>query len=155
MGDICWECDMEAEEIHHHHVVPRSRGGTKTVGLCLECHGKAHHRKKNMHASKLTKEAIQTRLADGGRWGRAPLGFKVVDGELVATELASIIHEAVKMSEAGVRQRPIMEFLTLQAPEITWSQPKVSRILKQWKNDENLRALVKQSLQIEEGSSAQ
>jgi DNA invertase Pin-like site-specific DNA recombinase len=92
--------------------------------------------------SARTSAAIQARLASGGRWGRAPLGFKVVDGELEATELAHLIHEAVKMSEAGVRQRPIMEFLTKYAPETTWSQPKVSRILKNWKNDENLRSLV-------------
>jgi|15BtaG_2_1085339.scaffolds.fasta_scaffold04835_3 DNA invertase Pin-like site-specific DNA recombinase len=92
--------------------------------------------------SARTSASIQARLAAGGRWGRAPLGFKVVDGELVATELAAIILEAVGMSESGVRQRPIMAFLTLQAPEITWSQPKVSRILKQWKNDENLRTIL-------------
>lgn len=48
MGQImkCWECELETDEIHHHHVIPRSRGGKKTVPLCLNCHGKAHHRKK-------------------------------------------------------------------------------------------------------------
>jgi len=91
--------------------------------------------------SARTSAAIQARLEAGGRWGRAPLGFRVVDGELVATKLASIIHEAVKMSEAGIRQRPIIDFLSRHAPETTWSQPKVSRILKQWKSNERLKAL--------------
>jgi hypothetical protein len=29
-------------EIHNHHVVPKIKGGTKTVPLCLSCHGKVH-----------------------------------------------------------------------------------------------------------------
>jgi len=36
----CFECGEAAE--HDHHVVPRSRGGTKTVPLCGPCHAKAH-----------------------------------------------------------------------------------------------------------------
>ncbi len=57
VGD-CWECNATSVEIHHHHPVPRSRGGTKTVPLCLECHAKAHHRKKRMASSILTKEGL-------------------------------------------------------------------------------------------------
>ena len=36
----CFECNKPAE--CDHHVVPRVKGGTKTVPLCLECHGKVH-----------------------------------------------------------------------------------------------------------------
>lgn len=36
----CFECDEPA--IHWHHVVPRVKGGSRTVPLCRSCHGKAH-----------------------------------------------------------------------------------------------------------------
>ena len=60
----CWECS-KLGEIHLHHVVPRSRGGTKTVPLCLECHAKAHHRNKNMSTSKLVSETIKRKKLEG------------------------------------------------------------------------------------------
>ncbi len=36
----CFECDQPAA--HQHHVVPRLRGGTRTVHLCEQCHGLVH-----------------------------------------------------------------------------------------------------------------
>jgi len=53
----CWECEKETEHIHEHHVVPRSRGGTKTLGICLDCHRKAHHAHENMWLPTLSKQA--------------------------------------------------------------------------------------------------
>jgi len=38
---VCFECG-ESEKIHNHHVVPRIKGGTKTIPLCEVCHGKVH-----------------------------------------------------------------------------------------------------------------
>ena len=38
----CFECGNAAH--CKHHVVPESLGGTKTVPLCLVCHGKVHER---------------------------------------------------------------------------------------------------------------
>jgi hypothetical protein len=40
----CFECDNEAEQ--NHHPVPKSRGGTKTIPLCQECHDIAHDVKR-------------------------------------------------------------------------------------------------------------
>jgi DNA-binding NarL/FixJ family response regulator len=37
----CFECGSK-KNIHHHHVVPQVKGGTKTIPLCMECHGKVH-----------------------------------------------------------------------------------------------------------------
>lgn len=65
---ICFECG-ELSELHNHHVVPRSRGGTKTVPLCNKCHSKAHHRNKNMNTSKLTREALARLKAQGVKLG--------------------------------------------------------------------------------------
>lgn len=65
----CWECEIEGVPLHNHHPVPRSRGGTKTIPLCEPCHSKAHHRKKNMNTSKLTKEGLARARARGVKLG--------------------------------------------------------------------------------------
>ena len=57
----CFECGYKGEELHRHHVVPRSRSGTQTVPLCGVCHAHAHHRDKNMTTSALVKESIRRR----------------------------------------------------------------------------------------------
>ncbi len=57
----CFECET-AEDLQEHHVVPRSRGGTKTVTLCYECHRKAHGSDgKGVHFSNLMKEVWEKR----------------------------------------------------------------------------------------------
>jgi hypothetical protein len=47
----CFQCNNNAE--HQHHVVPKSKGGTKTIPLCVECHSKVHN--KSMAGIYLTK----------------------------------------------------------------------------------------------------
>ena len=68
--EACWECGKNGE-VHHHHVVPRSQGGIRTLPLCLECHGKVHNNK--MCSSELVKAAYQKKIADFGKgnfkWG--------------------------------------------------------------------------------------
>jgi hypothetical protein len=68
--EACWECG-KSEEVHYHHVVPRSKGGTKTLPLCLECHGKVHGKK--MNSSSLVKAAYKRLVAEHGKgnfkWG--------------------------------------------------------------------------------------
>ena len=65
----CWECDTKTENIHHHHVVPRSRGGTKTVPLCIACHSKAHHTNMNMEHSTLVKAGMRQARKNGSKIG--------------------------------------------------------------------------------------
>ena len=62
----CFECGLEAE--HEHHVVPRSKGGTKTVPLCTSCHGKVHGCKL-LNNSKLIKDALQAAKRRGVHLG--------------------------------------------------------------------------------------
>ena len=67
----CFECDSN-EELHFHHPVPKSRGGTRTIPLCGICHAKAHHRKKNMSNSKLisdTYKRLKKIHGDKLNWG--------------------------------------------------------------------------------------
>jgi hypothetical protein len=43
LKDECFECGS-FENIHYHHIVPSTMGGTKTIPLCIICHGKVHNR---------------------------------------------------------------------------------------------------------------
>lgn len=66
--DICFECGNPKEEMHH--IIPKSKGGTKTIPLCVECHGKAHdvsHRKLMLDAAKSGRDKY---VANGGKLGR-------------------------------------------------------------------------------------
>ena len=53
---VCFECGIDGE-IHNHHVVPKSKGGTKTVPLCIICHGKIHGRDFLNH-KQLTRQGL-------------------------------------------------------------------------------------------------
>jgi len=77
MTDLCFECSQPAE--YDHHVVSQSRGGTKTVRLCGECHAKAHHGRGNMSTRKLTKAALQGKIGRGERCGRIRFGYDLAD----------------------------------------------------------------------------
>jgi len=59
----CFECDSK-ENIHHHHVIPQSKGGTKTIPLCEVCHGKVHGIDFTNHGI-LTREGLK-RAKDRG-----------------------------------------------------------------------------------------
>lgn len=37
----CFECDYK-HSLHKHHVVPKIKGGKRTIWLCEKCHGKVH-----------------------------------------------------------------------------------------------------------------
>jgi hypothetical protein len=131
----CWECEIETNEIHDHHPVPQSRGGTKTIPLCGGCHAKAHHMDKNMTTSVLTKEALDKRKAlKQGRYfcGRSPYGFEAVSGSLQvkANEWVNIVRW-FKMKRAGLSQRTI-------ANVFDKDQTFIARIFKRHKNIQGL-----------------
>jgi len=68
----CFECGNPA--VCDHHVVPESRGGTKTVPLCANCHELAHNFEGNMDHSTLTKEGLARAKAAGVLLGSARPG---------------------------------------------------------------------------------
>lgn len=62
----CFECGNPATELHH--LVPRSLGGTKTVPICAECHGKIHGVKR-LYISELTRAALAAKKQRGDKLG--------------------------------------------------------------------------------------
>jgi hypothetical protein len=68
----CYECGAPAT--HDHHVVPVCRGGTRTVSLCEECHGKVHGRtfSASLNHRDLTKQGIVRARAAGKQIGAPP-----------------------------------------------------------------------------------
>ena len=63
----CFDCPNPAE--CNHHVVPVSLGGTMTVPLCLECHGKIHG-KDFVEAKRLQRVGIDKAKEAGAYQGR-------------------------------------------------------------------------------------
>jgi len=54
--DRCFECETIGP-VDLHHVVPKSKGGTKMIPLCLSCHTKVH----GEHMLKIRKLANDSR----------------------------------------------------------------------------------------------
>ena len=72
----CFECGSD-EKIVHHHVVPKSVGGTKTIPLCEYCHGLVHD--KNLTYMNKLKVKKQIKLTEEGfwAWGTSPFGYRI------------------------------------------------------------------------------
>ena len=107
MAQACWECDAVGE-VHHHHPVPRSRGGTRTIPLCIDCHGKAHGIR--MSTAQLTRDGIAAKKAKGELVGAVPYGYDLgADGKtLVANEAEQLVVAAVReIRAAGLSLRTI------------------------------------------------
>ena len=102
----CFECDRPAH--HRHHVVPRLRGGTKTVPLCVDCHAKAHHRDKAMGVPALTSAALQAKRARGESTGNCPYGYRSEGGVLRTNPAEVALIDAVVAARArGLSMRGI------------------------------------------------
>ena len=137
--NVCWECSIVTDDVHRHHPVPRSRGGKNTIPLCLECHAKAHHRKKNMSSSALVKEALAEKVKRGERIGASPFGFTARTGRLVPDENYDSLLLMFQLKKEGHNQTKIAEILAERSPSASWSQSKVSTQLKNWKSRTKLR----------------
>lgn len=84
--DKCFDCDS-VNDIHQHHVVPRSLGGTRTVPLCSRCHGLVHGRDMTRGAV-LARQALAHKRAQGRRTSKdAPYGFRIgADGDTLVPD---------------------------------------------------------------------
>lgn len=71
--DFCVACDeRDPDKLEHHHLVPRSAGGsdddTNLITLCHVCHGRAHGMERR-HIRKLTAAGIARAKANGKKLG--------------------------------------------------------------------------------------
>jgi hypothetical protein len=133
----CFECG-EISDLHDHHVVPRSRGGTKTVPLCEECHSKAHHRKKNMNTSTLTRAALQRLKEAGVKLGNPNIEEVGKLGRAKHAEKArgfnsNIVNELERLEKAGVSTNAeFAECLNRKGLKTSrgqvWTAPNVARV---------------------------
>ena len=64
----CFECNSK-NNIEHHHVIPKSLGGKKTIPLCIKCHGIVHNRNFIEHR-RLQKIGIEKAKKKGVYVGR-------------------------------------------------------------------------------------
>jgi hypothetical protein len=110
----CFECGKPAQ--NRHHVVPKCKGGTKTIPLCLECHGKVHD-KDMVRMAQLRLIGIEKAKRAGKTWGGSKKGWrwKVTDDQVIA------IHE---MRAAG---KPIVQIARVTA----LSRPTIYRVLRE------------------------
>jgi len=65
---ICFECGSD-KNVHQHHIIPKSLGGTKTIPLCETCHGRVHQ-KDLVKFNNLAKEGRKRYVENGGKLGR-------------------------------------------------------------------------------------
>ena len=135
----CFECET-TQDLQEHHVVPRSRGGTKTVTLCYECHMKAHGRSgKGLYHSRLTKEGIakakqkgvklgnRTNLKEAGDLGRKAI---ISRADEFALSMASTVMNSASHSEMA-RQLNRIGKKTQRGKE--WTPSGVSNLRKRIK----------------------
>jgi 5-methylcytosine-specific restriction endonuclease McrA len=64
---VCFECGETKQDMHH--VIPKSKGGTKMIPLCAKCHGLIHDRNFVKHR-QLLKEGVERARLLGKYTGR-------------------------------------------------------------------------------------
>ena len=84
VGNKCFECGKE-KDLHDHHIIPRSRGGERTIKLCGGCHGKVHdYRLSNL--GELIKIGLEKAKDRGMILGR-PKGTTISNDEILDKHL--------------------------------------------------------------------
>ena len=98
---ICFECGG-TENIHNHHIIPKSLGGTKTIPLCIVCHSKVHG-KDLVKFQSLARVGIKRYVENGGKLGRKE-GSKESNERFMSKPINQRIKELVEdgMSVRGI-----------------------------------------------------
>jgi hypothetical protein len=132
MNVACFECGCKAQ--HEHHVVPRSKGGTKTIPLCVTCHSAVHG--VDISVPALTRSALAKKKARGERVGGVPLGARVApDGLTLETEPseAETLELVRELRTAGASIRAIATELNargMPARGERWHPTTVARLIR-------------------------
>ena len=134
MSDACFECGS-TENLHMHHVVPRSRGGTKTIPLC-ERHHAAVHGHNGIGTSALTRAALAVKASRRELVGAPRIGERVAaDGVRVERDPAEAEAVAliVALRRRGMTIRGIAAELNahgVPARGGRWHPTTVARVLR-------------------------
>ena len=144
----CFECGT-TEDIQQHHVVPKSRGGTKTVPLCYSCHRKAHHKSGtgSMNHRRLTSEGLRRASRRGVKLGGAnPKTLEAVNkaqkarGDATFSRLAPSIQEA--FGSGAVSNADVALFLNnaevFTARGKLWTKHSIALYLRRFKKLNNI-----------------
>jgi hypothetical protein len=110
LKDVCFECGITKEtgKIHYHHVVPISKGGTRAIPMCDECHSKVHgtHMLKMQKLAAITRsETIRKRKEQGLHSGMGkPMGHRESKEKFLSKH-----HMAIDMINDGKTNANITE----------------------------------------------
>lgn len=138
----CFECGA-TEDIHQHHVVPRLRGGAKTIPLCYRCHLKAHGQDgKGLNHSLLVKQGMERAKKRGVNLGNASAEFRM-KGHAANRKrgLQTVRKYGPMLSKLQKEGRTMQEvavflnktFVPTPSGKGVWDSPRVCRLLKRWK----------------------
>lgn len=149
MSDQCFECGSE-EAIHQHHVVPKSRGGTRTIPLCAPCHGRAHGR-RGADIGALVSDKLRQKVAQGLQaGGEAPLGFMHEGGRIVEhPHEHAIIGRMLELRALGLSLRAIVADLDANKDQFPPRGKRhhlntIARVLREREKYDNLLRKVQQ-----------
>ncbi len=118
--DKCFECG-EDKDIHYHHVVPETKGGTMTIPLCPLCHGKVHGR-DFMRIKELQRVGIEKAKQRGVYSGRRVGARSDMDKWVKKPKISKTI-EYIKQ---GYKAKEISKIVNIHVNTIT----KVKQYLK-------------------------
>jgi hypothetical protein len=141
MTPPCFECGKPSQ--YEHYVVPKSRGGRKTVPLCGRCHALALHSSKKKHG-QLIKEGLARARARGVKIGRPENlthAGQLKGGHVSARasvrraveEMSDVWLIAARMKAEGYTLRAIAAYLDREGfvtrQGKSWSAVQVKRVL--------------------------
>lgn len=107
-NEECFECGF-TDEIHQHHVVPKVKGGTKTIPLCSTCHSLVHGRNMLDHGN-LVSEGLRRAKKQGILPGSKPYGHFESEKPLIK-RLNELRYNRRPNSQGGYRDIFITEIL--------------------------------------------
>jgi predicted HNH restriction endonuclease len=107
----CFECGNPSD--HNHHVIPKVYGGTQTIPLCEQCHGKVHDRKFTNH-KEMTRMGLEKAKARGvklGKNGKKLAAANRAAADQSAAELEPLLSKCIA---AGLTRGEIADTLNRQ-----------------------------------------
>jgi hypothetical protein len=110
--NICFECGASGN-IHNHHIIPKALGGSKTIPLCVACHGKVHQ-KDFVKFQNLARLGLKKYVENGGTLGR-----KIGSVESIEAFMAKPINKEIKrLIENGLSVRKIAKRMAVSTKTI-------------------------------------